>query len=127
MLAPSLPRKCSRSWNRATASEIPFHEDAERDLTEGVEYYDLAARGLGDRLLVEVRVAVAYLEAYPMAGRILSGDIRGKPLVRFPHTLLYAIENGMVLVLALAHQRRTFRSGSKLPAVAGSPANILHR
>jgi plasmid stabilization system protein ParE len=86
-----------------------FHEDAQTDLAEDVGYYDLAASGLGDRLLAEIRVAVAFLEVYPMAARVLAGEIRGKALVRFPHTLLYSIEMNEVLILAVAHQRQDLR------------------
>ena len=83
-----------------------FHEAAETDLAEDVRYYDSAAVGLGDRFLAEVRVAVAFLEAYPMAARVLTGEIRGKPLGRFRHTLLYTIEANEVVILAVAHQRQ---------------------
>lgn len=65
-----------------------------------------AALGLGDRFLAEVRVAVAFLETYPMAARVLAGEVRGKPLGRFRHTLLYTIESNEVVILAIAHQRQ---------------------
>lgn len=87
-----------------------FHEDAEADLAEDVGYYDLAAPGLGDRLVTEVRAAVAFLETYPMAARGLAGEIRGKALGRFPHTLLYTIETNEVLILAIAHQRQDLKT-----------------
>jgi len=87
-----------------------FHEAASEDLLEDITYYDLANPGLGDRLLADVRTAVAFLEAYPLAARVLVGDIRGKALVRFPHTLLYAVEENVVLVLALAHQRQDLQT-----------------
>ena len=83
-----------------------FHEDAQADLAEDVAYYDLATPGLGDRFLAEVRAAVAFLEEFPRGAQIISGDIRGKGLVRFPHTLLYAIEENEVVILAVAHQRQ---------------------
>ncbi len=83
-----------------------FHVAAETDLTEDVAYYDGATLGLGDRFLAEVRVAVTFLETYPMGARVLTGEIRGKPLDRFRHTLLYAIESNEVVILAVAHQRQ---------------------
>jgi plasmid stabilization system protein ParE len=81
-----------------------FHEAADADLTGAIAYYDTASAGLGDRLLAEVRAAIAYLEQFPMSAPILDDDIRGKVLVRFPHTLLYVIDDAQVLILAVAHQ-----------------------
>jgi plasmid stabilization system protein ParE len=81
-----------------------FHEEADTDLTEAVEFYDRKSVGLGDRLVAEVRAAVAFIEEYPSAAAVIEQDIRGKVLVRFPHTLLYAIGEEEILILAVAHQ-----------------------
>jgi plasmid stabilization system protein ParE len=83
-----------------------FHKGAARDLREAVEYYDLAAPGLGARLVAEVRAAVGFLETFPLGARRPTVDIHGKALVRFPHTLLYIIEQNEVVILAVAHQRQ---------------------
>jgi plasmid stabilization system protein ParE len=87
-----------------------FHEGAASDLREAVDYYDMAAAGLGDRLVAEVRAAVGFLKTYPLGARRLTDDIRGKALVRFPHTLLYIIEKNEVVILAVAHQRQDIGS-----------------
>ncbi len=81
-----------------------FHEEAGVELTKAVEYYEQKASDLGDRLLAEVRAAVAHIEQFPRAAKVIEQDIRGKVLVRFPHTLLYAIEKNMAVILAVAHQ-----------------------
>lgn len=87
-----------------------FHESADADLTEDVQYYDGAASGLGDQLIAEVRAAVEFLERFPKAARILSGKIHGKALVRFPLTLLYVIEENELVILAVAHQRQDLQA-----------------
>jgi plasmid stabilization system protein ParE len=81
-----------------------FHNEAESDLAEAVEFYDGQAVGLGDRLVAEVRAAVAFIELYPDACAVIDQNIRGKVLVRFPHTLLYATDEEEILILAVAHQ-----------------------
>jgi plasmid stabilization system protein ParE len=83
-----------------------FHDEAEADLLEDLLYYDDASSGLGDQLLSEVRTAVSFLESFPEAGPVVAGAIRAKTLVRFPHTLLYSLENDTILILAVAHQRQ---------------------
>ncbi len=42
----------------------------------------------------------------PWRPPVLSGEIRGKPLGRFRHTLLYTLETNEVVILAVAHQRQ---------------------
>ncbi len=85
-----------------------FHEAAEADLSDDHRYYNQASSGLGDQLVAEVRAAVEFLEQFPKGAPELSGEIRGKTLVRFPHTLLYVIEGEEVVILAVAHQRQDF-------------------
>lgn len=85
-----------------------FHEGAEADLADDYRYYNDAYSGLGDQLVAEVRAAVEFLEQFPQGAPELSGEIRGKTLVRFPHTLLYVIQSNEVVILAVAHQRQDF-------------------
>lgn len=65
-------------------------------------------------MLSEVRAALAMVEAFPEAAPVLSGKLRGKGLTRFPHTLLYTVEEGEIIVLAFAHQRQDFRTWVKI-------------
>lgn len=85
-----------------------FHEAAEADLAEDCRYYEDAFSGLGDQFIAEVRAAVQYLEQFPRGAPELSGEIRGKTLVRFPHTLLFVVDGNEVVILAVAHQRQDF-------------------
>ncbi|MEA2236925.1 MAG: hypothetical protein QOC81_1649 [Thermoanaerobaculia bacterium] len=87
-----------------------FHDAAKRDLAEDVEYYDLASSGLSNRFLTEVQAAVTFLEAFPLGAPTVSGDVRGRMLDRFPHTLLYVIQLSEVVILAVAHQRQDLQS-----------------
>jgi plasmid stabilization system protein ParE len=85
-----------------------FHEAAERDLTSSFHYYNEATAGLGDQFVAEVRAAVQFLEEFPEGARIVAGNIRGKTLVRFPHTALYVVQQNEIVILAVAHQRQDF-------------------
>jgi plasmid stabilization system protein ParE len=87
-----------------------FLEAAEADLIAAIQYYNSASETLGDRLVAEVSAAIRLIEEFPEAGPVLGGSIRGKGLSRFPHTLLYAIEEREIVILAVAHQRQDFRA-----------------
>lgn len=83
-----------------------FHEQAAGDLDEDVRYYNDASPGLGLQFLAEARAAVKLLERHPRLGTVVADEIRAKHLIRFPHTLLYALDEDEVVILAVAHQRQ---------------------
>jgi plasmid stabilization system protein ParE len=83
-----------------------FHEQAADDLAEDVRYYNDASPGLGLRFLAEARAAVRVVERHPRLAALVAEGIHAKHLIRFPHTLLYAVERGELVILAVAHQRQ---------------------
>lgn len=83
-----------------------FHEYAAADLTDNYRYYNEASAGLGDQFVAEAQAAVEFLEQFPHGAPEISSDLRGKILMRFPHTLLYVIHENEVVILAVAHQRQ---------------------
>lgn len=83
-----------------------FHEAAAVDLADNYQYYDEASPGLGDQFVADTRAAVKFLEQFPQAAPEISGDVRGKTLTRFPHTLLYVVHAQELVILAVAHQRQ---------------------
>lgn len=85
-----------------------FHEQAADDLDEDVRYYNDASPGLGLQFLAEARAAVELLERHPRLATVVADEIRAKHLMRFPHTLLYVLEEDEIVVLAVAHQRQDF-------------------
>jgi hypothetical protein len=83
-----------------------FHEAAAVELAEAVEYYDSATEGLGTRLLTEVISAVEYIEEFPELAALGEHSVRRKVLARFPYSILYMIQQGELIILAVAHQSR---------------------
>lgn len=83
-----------------------FHELATAELDEAVAYYDSKSEGLGDRLLAEVRAAVAYIEQYPEGSPVIAFGVRRKILAKFPFDLFYVIGEREIAVLAVAHESR---------------------
>jgi hypothetical protein len=83
-----------------------FHEAADAELVEAIEYYDAKAAGLGDRFLAEVKLATRHMEQYPQIAPVSDDGVRVSVLVRFPYSLMYVVDEHEILVLALAHQSR---------------------
>ena len=99
-----------------------FHKAADEDVSRNFHYYNEASEGLGYQFIVELRAAVDFLEQFPEGARTVAGDVRGKPLVRFPHTLLYVTNSNEVVILAVAHQRQDFDAWVRI-AQARRPSN----
>jgi plasmid stabilization system protein ParE len=61
---------------------------------------------LGRRFAQEVRMCIRRIEAAPRRWRVLEDDVR-RCLVRvFPYSVLYTIEEGYILIVAVMHGKR---------------------
>ena len=56
--------------------------------------------------MASVQDAMDQIADFPESAPVIRGEVRGKVISRFPYTLMYRIEDGMVLVLAVAHQKQ---------------------
>ena len=75
-------------------------------MLEEIEYLEAQAAGLGGRLLDEVRRGETTLARHPEAGSPIAPEIRKWVLRRFRYSLIYTLEDGMPLILAVAHTSR---------------------
>lgn len=83
-----------------------FHPLAELELDDAVSTYGLIDDDLAYDLQVIVEDAVAKIVADPERWRVRRGGYRRVNLDRFPYYLPYVIHNGIVWILAVAHERR---------------------
>jgi toxin ParE1/3/4 len=75
-------------------------------MTEAALFYDKAATGLGDDFLDDVQFAIDSVREYPELGASVPYGFRRVLLRRFPFTIIYTVELSLILVVAVAHQRR---------------------
>jgi len=85
-----------------------FHEAADAELTEAIQYYDAEAPGLGDRFLAAVKAATLRIEQYPEIAPVIDEGVRAKVVLNFPYRLMYVVDSGELFIVAVAH-------GSKRP------------
>ena len=85
---------------------VVFHPDALAEFRASAEYYEQQQPGLGDRFANAVEVAVAHIAAAPESWRIIEDDIRRCLTKVFPYAVLYSIEPGNILIVAVMHCRR---------------------
>ena len=85
---------------------VRFLEVAEGELDHAVRWYEAQAPGLGDAFLIEVLSAADRISFYPEAWQPLGEGLHRCRLGRFPYGLIYAADDGDILVLAVAHLHR---------------------
>jgi plasmid stabilization system protein ParE len=85
---------------------VRFLEIAEIKLDQAIHSYGAQAPGLGSAFLIEVLSAADRIARFPEAWHPLGEDVRRCRLSRFPYALIYTIDNGDILVLAVAHLHR---------------------
>lgn len=83
-----------------------FHPEAGLEFAEAVQFYKQRGRDLGRRLALETRSAIKKIVDHPERWRVIEEDVR-RCLVRvFPYAVLYTIEDGYILIIAVAHGSR---------------------
>ncbi len=85
---------------------VTFHEEAGEELLEAARYYEERGQGLGYALIEDVEQAVRELSESPLSGPTIGNVLRGRIVRRFPYSLLYVVETGRIVVVAVAHQKR---------------------
>lgn len=73
---------------------------------DAARYYELQAPGLGQDFLNKVESALQDLIHSPERWPVVQEDIRRRMIRRFPYSLLYRIDPGEVVILAVMHQKR---------------------
>jgi len=83
-----------------------FHPEAETEFLAAIDWYEERASGLGADFAVEIHAAIQRAVTLPLAWPRIDGDIRRVLANRFPYGVLYALDNGLIYILAVMHLRR---------------------
>jgi plasmid stabilization system protein ParE len=83
-----------------------FLTPAEEEMTEAALFYEAASSQLGTDFLDDVLRAIDRLCDYPQAGETIASGFRRTLLHQFPFSLVYAIEENTIVIVAVAHQSR---------------------
>ena len=85
---------------------VVFDPDARAEFLEAVQYYEDCQAGLGRRFRMTVEAAVKSIAETPFRYRVLHAPFRRYLLTNFPYTIIYCIEPGNILIIAVAHTKR---------------------
>lgn len=85
---------------------LEFHPSARDEFGAAAEYYDAAVPGLGRRFLAAVQHTTDIALRHPEAGGRQGTAARRLLVTGFPYDVIYRVRDGVVEVLAIAHQHR---------------------
>ncbi len=85
---------------------VVFLEEAEQEFLEAALYYENQAKGLGEKLMMNVYQAIESIVDFPENAQKLTADIRRKLLKRYPFGVLYRIDEGEIVIVAVMNLKR---------------------
>ena len=85
---------------------ILISEFAQKELNDGIFYYELQQRGLGLRFKREVRESINRIKKNPDAWPKERGEVRKYLVHKFPFKILYSVQDQNIIILAIGHQHR---------------------
>ena len=88
---------------------VRFLSLTEQEIDEAVAWFDEQVEGKGTEFLDELDRVIRRVKAYPFASTQIEPDIRRSLFAHFPYSLIYGIEEQTIVVIAVAHFRRTPR------------------
>lgn len=88
---------------------VRFLSLTEQEIDEAVAWFDEQIEGKGTEFLDELDRVIRRIKVYPFASTEIEPDIRRCLFARFPYSLIYGIEEQTIVVIAVAHFRRTPR------------------
>jgi plasmid stabilization system protein ParE len=86
--------------------KIEFLPEADEEFREAARYYEGEAAGVGMAFIASVHKAVDEVVEFPLAAQVHRTGIRKKVLRHFSYNLFYVIEVDIIVVVAVAHQRK---------------------
>ena len=83
-----------------------FHPEAAAELEDASTFYESCSTGLGRLFAAEVEHTIDLIRQFPDAGAPIGAARRRALVARFPYSVVYRREAEIIVVFAVAHQRR---------------------
>jgi plasmid stabilization system protein ParE len=84
-----------------------FHPQAQVEFEQAIEYYEDCQDGLGYEFAIEIHDTIQNIVNFPCTWPELQSGIRRCLARRFPYGVLYFMEQGDILILAVMHLHRS--------------------
>lgn len=87
--------------------KITFRKEAEKDIEEVYEWYELKRDGLGEEFLSSLDDVLSKISFKPKIYPTVTNNIRRAFLNRFPFGVFYIEKTDSVIVFAVMHARKS--------------------
>jgi len=79
---------------------------AREELNEAAAFYDARVPGLGEAFLDDVERAIETIQENHRIGAAVGRRFRRALIGRFPFSIIYVERDGVIVIVAIAHQRK---------------------
>ena len=86
--------------------KVSLVKEAQFELDETIDYYNNQLTGLGQDFLNEFLSTIERICNYPDAWHPLTKNTKRCQTRRFPYGIIYAVEEGEILILSISHLHR---------------------
>ncbi|MEI6386531.1 MAG: type II toxin-antitoxin system RelE/ParE family toxin [Spirochaetota bacterium] len=86
--------------------DLVIRPEAESEMTDAYEWYELRAVGLGNQFLLSVDAVLQAVTRNPYQYPEIFKSIRRGLVHRFPYAILFIVHEGQIAVLAVFHAKR---------------------
>ena len=83
-----------------------FLSPAEEEMTETALFYEAASSRLGNDFLDDIQQVIDRVRDFPQIGELIDSDFRRSLLYRFPFSIIYTVEENVIVVIAVVHHGR---------------------
>ena len=86
---------------------VVFSDWADYDFNEIAHWYKVIRTGLDDEFILCLETEIEVIKRNPLLFKKIYKNVRRAVLHRFPYNLYYALEENKLIVLAIAHHKRS--------------------
>lgn len=86
--------------------KIRFLTPAETEMMEAAAYYEMQVKKLGVNFLDIIEAAVVEIAGNPETWPEIEKGIQRRIVRRFPYSILYAVHDNEVIIVAVMHQKQ---------------------
>jgi len=86
--------------------KVRFLDLSEIEMIEAAIYYEMQVENLGENFLDIIETAVVEIAENPKTWPEIEQDIRRRLVRRFPYSILYAIHENEIIIVANMHQKQ---------------------
>ena len=85
---------------------LVFRPEADLEINEAAEWYEASGQGLAVEFLRVLDACIESIRRDPLLYPMVRGEVRRAMLRRFPYSVIYAVHEDEIVVIACFHGQR---------------------